>query len=602
METMLQRIIAALRTGEDLGPAELERLIRICNRERPKGETPHAKKELLPFYTQIKNNQPELWKSWGITPELERKLIAALTMKPSRTASGVATITVLTKPYPCSSDCLYCPNDIRMPKSYLSDEPACQRAERNCFDPYLQVSVRLSTLIQMGHVTDRVELIILGGTWTDYPRSYQTWFMSELSRALNDGCQDVERIEARRAFYENAGFDSRKEKRKERFELLQDRVRTRELTYNEAFAYCYEDSPTWMTISARQVADEKTLQDAMEANETSAHRLVGLCIETRPDRIDAPALVQMRAMGCTKVQVGIQSLDERILSLNNRALTRDWITASFELLRAFGFKVHAHFMVNLLGATPETDREDFSHLVEDPAFQPDEIKLYPCALVDGTGLVEHYRNGSWQPYGEETLVGVLVDDMLATPGYMRISRMIRDISAHDIMAGNKKINLRQRVEEEIGAANSHVHEIRYNELRTALPELETLEEQTLVYRTTNTEERFIEWVTQEGKLAGYVRLSLLDASYSSVHAEELPPACGGAMIRELHICGHPAARGDDKTAARRDAFLRTMVDAASAQASDLGFAHITVFNAGGERALWRGLGFEDAGSYQQRQV
>ena len=119
-----------------------------------------------------------------------------LRMKPRRTASGVATITVITKPWKCSSDCLYCPNDLRMPKSYLHAEPACQRAERNFFDPYLQVASRLRALEQMGHLCDKVELIVLGGTWSDYPISYQTWFVFELFRALDDAPQ-YRRIRAR---------------------------------------------------------------------------------------------------------------------------------------------------------------------------------------------------------------------------------------------------------------------------------------------------------------------------------------------------------------------------------------------------------------------
>ena len=115
---------------------------------------------------------------------------------------------MLTKPWPCSSNCDYCPSDIRMPKSYLSDEPACQRAERNFFDPYLQVHARLHTLNQMGHPTDKVELIVLGGTWSDYPLDYQLWFMEQLFCALNDGDGEEAQAKARqlRARYRAAGF------------------------------------------------------------------------------------------------------------------------------------------------------------------------------------------------------------------------------------------------------------------------------------------------------------------------------------------------------------------------------------------------------------
>ncbi len=146
----------------------------------------YSKKKLLPFYLRTKERDPQRWQSWNITPELEQQLVHLLQVKPRRSASGVATITVITKPWKCGGACIYCPNDLRMPKSYLSDEPACQRAERNYFDPYLQVTSRLRALNQMGHVTDKIELIVLGGTWSDYPRAYQIWFITELFRALND--------------------------------------------------------------------------------------------------------------------------------------------------------------------------------------------------------------------------------------------------------------------------------------------------------------------------------------------------------------------------------------------------------------------------------
>ena len=145
---------------------------------------PLSKRHLIAYYLDVKRNDPEHWARWNFTEEQQRRIERTLQMKPRRTASGVATITVLTKPWKCSSDCLYCPNDLRMPKSYLSDEPACQRAERTFFDPYLQVAARLKALTEMGHITDKVELIILGGTWSDYPLAYQIWFVRELFRAL----------------------------------------------------------------------------------------------------------------------------------------------------------------------------------------------------------------------------------------------------------------------------------------------------------------------------------------------------------------------------------------------------------------------------------
>ena len=186
MEQIILNILEALRRGETVDDKALVKLIHAEARREGADKRDLAKRRLLPFYQRVKREEPARWAAWNVDADLERQLLQVLRMKPRRTASGVATITVITKPWPCSGDCLFCPNDLRMPKSYLHAEPACARAEQNCFDPYLQVSARLTALSQMGHATDKIELIVLGGTWSDYPQGYQAWFMSELFRALND--------------------------------------------------------------------------------------------------------------------------------------------------------------------------------------------------------------------------------------------------------------------------------------------------------------------------------------------------------------------------------------------------------------------------------
>ena len=204
MEEIILQILDALRRGETVDDRALVKLVHAQARRAGGDKRAFAKRRLLPFYQRVKREEPERWARWGITPELEEGLIKVLRMKPRRSASGVATITVITKPWPCSGSCIFCPSDVRMPKSYLADEPACARAEQACpksylvnepaceravqslFDPYLQVSARLTALSQMGHATDKIELIVLGGTWSDYPVEYQIWFMRELFRALND--------------------------------------------------------------------------------------------------------------------------------------------------------------------------------------------------------------------------------------------------------------------------------------------------------------------------------------------------------------------------------------------------------------------------------
>jgi len=225
-------------------------------------------------------------------------LLERIRMKPVRTLSGVTTVTVLTKPYPCPGKCLFCPTDVRMPKSYLPDEPGARRGLEHDFDPYGQVESRLRALLAVGHPTDKVELLILGGSWCAYRRDYQEWFVRRCFDALN-------------------GVES------------------------------------------------ASLAQAQALNENAACRNVGLVIETRPTDIDPRELVWLRRLGVTKVQMGAQSLDDRILELNQRGHSVAETHRATALLRAAGFKMVLHWMPNLLGATLDSDRVDFAHLWDD---------------------------------------------------------------------------------------------------------------------------------------------------------------------------------------------------------------------------------------------
>lgn len=275
---------------------------------------------------------------WPFEPEVMERL----RMKPTRTLSGVTTVSVLTKPYPCPGTCVFCPADARLPKSYLPDEPGAMRALHHGFDPYLQTASRLEALEAIGHPTDKVEVLILGGSWSAYPRQYQRWFIQRCLDALN-------------------GFES------------------------------------------------ETLAEAQEANEHARHRNVGLVIETRPDEINPREIVHLRSLGVTKVQIGYQSLDDDILRRNHRGHTVEESRKATGLLRRAGFKIVAHWMPNLLGATLEGDRVDFLRMWEDPALRPDEIKIYPCQLLENAELYEYWQRGEYQPYSTETLIQLLAD-------------------------------------------------------------------------------------------------------------------------------------------------------------------------------------------------
>lgn len=611
MEKTLHNILGEIRrTNAPLAPDALDRIIRARNREVAGPVRYVAKKKLLPFYQEVKEHRPERWRTWGVSPAEEALLVRTLQVKPRRTASGVATVTVLTKPWPCSSACLYCPNDVRMPKSYLHDEPACQRAERNWFDPYLQVTARLRTLHQMGHVTDKVELIVLGGTWSDYPEAYQIWYMHDLFRALNDiSCETtVDReSETRRTQYRDAGIACERDDLANWAAKAQARVTAGDASYNETVRSLYAcgtraDGNGWAAAAQWQTATFSQLEALQHENESAKHRCVGLVVETRPDAVTPKRLAMLRRLGCTKLQMGIQSLDERILAANHRGIGIDRMQQAFELARIFGFKTHAHFMTNLLGATPESDAADYRRMVEHPAFKPDEIKLYPCALVDGTGLVAHWRDGSWRPYTEQELVNLLAEDVLVTPPFTRISRMIRDISAHDIMTGNKKVNLRQLVDLELAKRPQPVQEIRSREIAFGAAANDELSLSEIAYETTNTHEVFLQWVAPGNRIAGFLRLSMPNADYIDAHVTALPIDAGEAMIREVHVYGRVAGLHQGGENAQHRGLGRMLIERACDIARENGYTAINVISAIGTRGYYRKQGFTDNGLYQQRSL
>ena len=641
MEQIILDILEELRAGRNVDDRTLLKMGHAAARRSGSDKRAFAKRRLLPFYQQVKSDDRARWESWGVTPELEKQLLSVLRMKPRRSASGVATITVITKPWPCGGDCLFCPNDIRMPKSYLHNEPACERAEQNWFDPYLQVTSRLTALSQMGHAIDKIELIVLGGTWSDYPRGYQVWFIAEMFRALNEfepavdgACASTARssddeqprvlarssAEERGELYRTLGFPQDGLQFGRAAEDIQRRLDEHACSYNQAFSEHYGAGSSWHAVAAEQVATFDELERLQRENETARCRVVGLVVETRPDAITPDSLTMIRRLGCTKVQMGIQSLDQAVLDANDRGIEVSQIERAFELLRVFGFKIHAHAMVNLLGSTPERDKEDYLSLVRGLPFQPDEIKLYPCALIEGARLQEHFEAGEWAPYSEAELLDILVSDVAATPPFCRISRMIRDFSSHDIVAGNKKPNLRQLVENRLRSQGDvrGIQEIRFREVATGEVPVDELHMEDVSYGTSNTCEHFLQWVTPENRIAGFLRLSLPDEEYVRLFSApcevgleseaacsgggHLPVVPGEAMIREVHVYGMATQLGAGGTSAQHLGLGRRLIERASEISREAGYSRLNVISAVGTREYYRHLGFIDRGLYQQKEL
>jgi len=453
-------------------------------------------------------------------------LLERIRMKPVRTLSGVTTVTVLTKPYPCPGKCIFCPTDVRMPKSYLPDEPGAMRGVEHDFDPFAQTASRLASLDSVGHPTEKIELLILGGTWSSYRRDYQEWFVQRCFDALN-------------------GTDS---------------------------------------------AD---LAEAQAVNETARHRNVGLVIETRPDEINPDEVRWLRYLGVTKVQMGAQSLDDRILELNQRGHDVETTRRATALLRAAGFKVVLHWMPNLLGATPRSDREDFARLWE--GLCPDEIKIYPNQLLANAELYEYWQRGEFTPYTTGELIDLIADIKPSIPRYCRVNRVIRDIPSTHVVEGNRRTSLRQDVFTEMRRRGTRCQCVRCREVRNRQVESGDLRLDDLTYRAGGAQEHFISFVTPEDRLAGFIRLSLPGPDSPATSLADL---VGAALIREVHVYGQSLPVGFEQAGAAQHSGLGTrLLEEAGRIARSEGYARLAVISAIGTRGYYLDRGFRRGEHY-----
>lgn len=458
--------------------------------------------------------------------EYEAEFLARIRMKPVRTLSGVTTVTVLTKPYPCPGKCIFCPTDVRMPKSYLPDEPGARRALEHAFDPYDQVAARVEALQSIGHPTDKIELLILGGTWSSYRRDYQEWFVRRCFDALN-------------------GVAS------------------------------------------------KTLADAQVVNETAARRNVGLVVETRPDHVDPEELAWLRRLGVTKIQMGAQSLDDRILLLNQRGHTLDETQQAVAMLRAAGFKIVLHWMPNLLGATLDSDRQDFRRLWD--GLCPDEIKIYPTQLLANADLYQNWLRGEYQPYTTDELIDLIADIKTTIPRYCRVNRIIRDIPSTNVVAGNKRTSLRQDVQTAMKRRGMRCQCIRCREVRGQKVKNGLVQLNDLTYRAGEAEEHFLSYDTEQDRLAGFLRLSLPGTEAPETGLADL---AGAAIIREVHVYGQSLQVGETAPGAAQHAGMgQQLIQRAEQIARQQGYRRLAVISAIGTREYYLNRGFEKGELY-----
>jgi ELP3 family radical SAM enzyme/protein acetyltransferase len=418
-----------------------------------------------------------------------------LIKKPANDISGINQITILTSPTPdgqdfsCKHDCFYCPNEpahegnnwTPQPRSYLSKEPAVQRANRNKFDPILQTQNRLDSLLKCGHKCDKLEFILEGGTFTEYPKPYLKRFFTEFIYTCN----------------------------------------------------------TYFDVQPKR--EMKSLAEEIMINKTTKCKIIGICIETRPDAVlendedGIPWVDTLLLWGVTRIQIGVQHTDNFILKKVNRGHNIDQVKRCIEVLKNNCFKIDIHLMPDLPHSSPEKDKEMFDTIYGSEEFQPDQIKIYPCEVVPWTKIEKWYNEGTYVPYGNDhkLIQDVLEYGMMKCPPWIRLPRVIRDIPHTYINGGVKCGNMRQLINDNIKDNNNHSMDIRFREIGRH-PNY-TIHDATLFVRTfkaSHGTEYFISFETPDKKaIYGFTRLRIIENNRDNTFLNNY------GLIRELHVYG-----------------------------------------------------------------
>jgi elongator complex protein 3 len=445
--------------------------------------------------------------------------------KASRTISGVTPVAVMAKPFPCPGKCVYCPTSPEAPKSYTIESPAVLRARSCGFDSKKQVEVRLQTLAEMGHAQDKVELIIMGGTFLSYPQDYQYRFIKDCYDALN-------------------GISS------------------------------------------------SNLEEARALNENAEHRCVGLCIETRPDFCGEEEIRSMLDFGATRVELGVQTLDDELHRLTKRGHGMAEVISATRLLRDYGFKVYYHWMPGLPGSKPEHDLELSRQLFEDERFRPDGLKLYPTLVVRGSELENWYRDSRYLPYSDEEMIDLLIAIKTLIPKYVRIPRLMRDIPGKFIIAGSRDLALRGTIRKKMVQAGLQCSCIRCREYGHRLKDGWSIGEPSLTrmdYETWGGKEVFLSYEDANETLFGLLRLR--------INGEK-------AIVRELHVFGPEVPMGGrlEQAAQHRGLGERLLKEAERIAGRDFNAKRLSVLSGIGAREYYRSLGYGLEAAYMVKKI
>jgi ELP3 family radical SAM enzyme/protein acetyltransferase len=491
--------------------------------------------------------------------ELKKKLIK----KVQKSQSGIISISVLTSGVPeytnkegvrvkgtfsCLHNCSFCPNEkpsidnnwTQQPKSYLYTEPAVLRANQNNFDPIKQMNSRISSLIRMGHQVDKIELIVLGGTWSEYPKEYQEEFITSLYYSANTYFEEIKR-------------------------------------------------------------PLQSLEEEIEINEGSIIHIIGLTLEMRSDSICMKEIERLRRFNCTRVQLGIQHTNNDILRMNNRGETIEITKRAIKLLKDNCYKIDGHLMLNLYGSSPELDREMLNNFLEDEDIQIDQMKIYPCAVVPFTKIKELYEEGIYKPYEDINLFELIKEFKMKINPQIRINRIIRDISGHYIIGGYSQqyTNLRQILKEDMKNNDWSCRCIRCREVKDNIYNPDEVELLIYKYKSSGGDEYYISYETSK-YLIGFIRLRLTNVSNK---IKQLPILNECGLIRELHIYSTLSNVGyKHEYSTQHKGYGKKLIKKAEEIALENGFIKMAIIAGTGVRNYYRKLDYELKDTYMIKNI
>lgn len=497
---------------------------------------------------------------------------SVLQIKAGKSHSGIISVTVFTSAYPeyidpktgelkkqdfsCNWLCGFCPSQPGQPKSYLSGEPGVMRANRANFDCLTQMFDRMKALYLCGHECDKLEVLVLGGTWTSYPIPYREQFIRDIYYSAN--------------------------------------------TFFDMFA------------NTPNIRERLSLTEEKLINKTTRSKVIGLTLETRPDTITAKELKLLRYYGCTRVQLGIQHLDNDVLTKINRKCKTETTIKGIKLLKDAGYKIDGHFMPNLPGSTAEKDKnmlinellgvqeckrtEDENHItiekykLNNESVQVDQWKIYPTTIVPWTEIEKWYKSGEYVPYDMDEMKDILLETITKVFPWIRLNRIVRDIPDDYSILTNYRSNMRQDLDTEMKKQGKFSYCIRNREIKTQTFDPDNMFMVIREYGASEATEYFISYESHDNKLLyGFIRLRL--TTNQPIHI--FPELEGCALIRELHVYGKLQPVGTMGNHVQHSGLGRRLLQKAEDIAKNNNYMKISVIAGEGTRGYYEKFGFVD---------